>query len=199
MTLIDNNLSFFPPSTKTLLTSCRPSILPPSPLWLRIPSLFIGFWLRHSCFLKKKIPESMWGIFLYHYFSFVTPKFSYKIFLESSCCQFFFNLFFRNLDIRWRSYELFYLSNLRIHALLFLSLKTASIFIHSSSFLLWFLWYLNHSYWALFLGILASNIFATMISQYGSSDWLLFKNHIYVTWVSPLIWKLNIVLYIIIV
>ena len=72
------------------------------------PLLFIGFWLRYSCFLKKIYPSLCEVPFLYHYLSFVIPKFSYNIVLEISHCQLFFmNILFWNLDIEGSGYDIF--------------------------------------------------------------------------------------------
>ena len=73
------------------------------------------------------------------------------------------NFFFRNLDIGW-SYEVFYLSKAPCFFYFLTLLNDVSNLFHSSSFLLWLLWYLNPWYWALFLSVLVSNVFATIFS-----------------------------------
>ena len=75
------------------------------------------------------------------------------------------NLFFRNLDIKWRSYECISLSKFSPQFFYFLTfLNNVYIFIHSSFFLILLVWCLNPQCWPLFLSVLVSNIFAIIFS-----------------------------------
>ena len=116
--------------------------------------------------LFLNILESMWGIFFISLFflcnsNFVIHDIFGNLSLSIFLCIFSFEIWISDEEVM----SFFIYLILRIHALLcFTFLKSASIFIQSSSFLLWLLWYLNASYSALFLGILASNVLATIFS-----------------------------------
>ena len=110
MILKDNILSFFlSSSTKSLLTSCTTSILLFLLPMAKNTLLFICSWFRYFTF-SLNINLSLCEAFFIPLFLLYNPKFIvHDIFgnlLLSACL---IHLFFRNWDIKWRSYEHFYL------------------------------------------------------------------------------------------
>ena len=100
-------MTIFPSSLLLLnLFSLLGDLFPPYS-WLRITSFLLVIGCVILAFFKN-ILESMWGVFLYQYFSFVMPNLSYKIFFESSCCQIFYETFLLKCGNRMKKF--FYLS-----------------------------------------------------------------------------------------